>query len=133
MATQSTNTLSATITATDINGNTSINRGLGSPTLAGVQGVLSISNSVAAGGPTTLATGNFFNIYIKNDSAPGSGITLTPVLTRNDATVVTLTALQPGGVIIIWNVINTVVASGYTTVAVTIAGGTCQLEYFVGS
>lgn len=131
--TNANNTLQATITSTDINGNTSINRGLGNPTLNGNQGNLNINFSVAAG-TTTLGTGtNFFNLYMKNDSAPGSGITVTPIITPSGGAAQTLAPLQPGGVLIIWNVVNNVPASGYTTLAVTVAGGTAQIELFTGN
>lgn len=130
---QSTNVLTATITATDANGNTSVNRGIGSPTLAGVFGEFVISQGVTVG-TTVLVTGNLYNVYVKNAAAPGSGITLTVSLTRQaDAVTITTNPLQPGGVLIEWNVVNNVLASSYTTIAVTAAGGTCPIEYFFGA
>lgn len=136
MSVPSTNTLQATVLATDANGNTSINRGLGNPTLAGLFSKLVESASIAAGTVNLLGGGDsspVFNIYIKNNAAPGSGITLTPVLTPNGGAAQTLAPLEPGGVFIWWQQTNSVANGGYTNVSVTAAGGTCAFEYMLGA
>lgn len=129
----STNTLQATITATDANGNTSINRGLGNPSLAGVVGDLTINQLLANGANVmALPSANIFNIYVKNLAAPGGG-TITPVLTPSGGAAQTLAPIQPGGVLIIWNVINSVAGAGYTSIGLTASVANVPVEYFFGA
>jgi len=132
--TASNNTAQLTITSTDINGNTSINRGAGNPTLNGVFGALTINNNVAVGAGIAVATpGIVFNCYFKNNATPGSGITLQVNGTLSGGASQILCILQPGGIFLVWNVINSVAASGYTAFTFTVVGGTCPVEYFLGN
>lgn len=126
------NTAQLNITSTDINGNTSWNRGAGNPTLNGVFGDGVISQNIGVGTLSLTPGGTLFNIYIKNNAAPGSGITVQVNATLTGGVSQILALLQPGGMICQWNVVNTVAASGYTALTVTVAGGTAPIEYFIG-
>lgn len=130
----STNTLQATIVATDANGNSSWNRGLGNPFLAGNygDGFLPANFPVGTFNVGTPNGNPIRNLYIKNDSAPGSGITVTINVGFNGAPVALRSILQPGGVDIFWNVINTAPASDMTGLQLVIAGGTATIEMFFG-
>src|ERR1700747_1461675 len=123
------NTAQLTITSTDINGNTSINRGAGNPTLNGTIGTLVINNNVAVGTAPLSVPGTAFNVYVKNNATSGSGITVQVSGTLTGGVSQILALLQPGGMLLIWQVVNTVPGSGYTAISVTVAGGTAPIEY----
>lgn len=130
------NTAQITITSTDINGNTSVNRGAGNPTLNGVFSDLTINANFAVGTtalPIPGGTGIAYNLYFKNNASPGSGITfqLAGTLTGGASQIIGL--LQPGGVILIWQVVNNVTGSGYSAFSVTVVGGVCPVEFFIGA
>jgi hypothetical protein len=125
------NTAQLTITSTDANGNTSINRGAGNPTLNGTFSEYVLNQNIAIG-TTLLTTGPVFNLYIKNNAAPGSGITLQVLATLSGGASQILALLQPGGICLVWNVVNNVAGSGYTSVSVVAAGGVCPVEYIFG-
>lgn len=130
------NTLQLTLTSTDINGNTSVNRGAGNPTLNGTFSDMTINANFPVGAtalPIPGGTGTAFNVYFKNNATPGSGITLqlSGTLTGGSSQIIAL--LQPGSVATIWQVVNNVAASGYTALSVTVAGGTCPAEFFIGA
>lgn len=130
------NTVQLTITSTDINGNTSWNRGAGNPTLNGTFGEGTINASVAVGAGAIsipLGTGIVYNLYIKNNAAPGSGITFQLNGTLSGGATQIIALLQPGGMVCIWNVVNTVAGSGYTALNYTVVGGTCPVEFFFGA
>lgn len=130
--TNANNTAQLTITSTDVNGNTSWNRGAGNPTLNGTFGEGVISQNFAVGANAVTIPGPSFNFYVKNNAAPGSGITVTVLININGGAQQTYAVLQPGGIAMQWNVVNTVAASGITGLGFTIAGGVAPVEYFVG-
>lgn len=130
-----TNTLQATITSTDANGNTSINRGLGNPSLAGTVGNLLINQTLANGAnvislPDTGTVTGIQNLYIKNNAAPGGG-TVQITISINAAPAVVVALLQPGGVFLMWNVV-VVAASQITALTLTASVANVPVEYFVG-
>lgn len=130
------NTLQLTITSTDINGNTSWNRGAGNPTLNGTFGEGVLNANFPIGTNTLNITSGaipIFNFYIKNNAAPGSGITAQVVGTLSGGASQIIALLQPGGLCCIWQVVNSVAASGYTALAIVVAGGVCPAEFFVGA
>src|SRR5262249_53050720 len=130
----STNTLQATITATDANGNTSINRGLGNPSLAGVVGDLTINQVLANGdNAMTLPAAVIFNLYVKNLAAAGSGQKIVPKVTPSGGAQQTLAALEPGGVLLWWNVISTDNPGGYSAVTLNGSASSIPVEYFFGA
>jgi len=130
--TASNNTAQINITSTDINGNTSWNRGAGNPTLNGVFGEGVINQNIPAGTLSLLIGGTVFNIYFKNNAAPGSGITVQVSATLTGGASQILGLLQPGGLFMMWNIVSSVAGSGYTAVSVTVVGGTAPVEYFLG-
>lgn len=130
-----TNTLQATITSTDANGNTSINRGLGNPSLAGTVGNLLINQTLANGAniislPDTGTVTGIQNLYVKNNAAPGGGV-VQITISINAAPVVVVALLQPGGVFLMWNVV-VVAASQITELILTASVANVPVEYFVG-
>lgn len=136
MAVTETNTLQATITSTDANGNTSITRDLGSPALPGVYGQMMINQVISAGTQAlNMPSVPVYNFYIKNGAAPGSGITFHLLITpHGQAQVLATPEIQPGGVTIpVWNIINTVVAGGIDAISIVVTGGSCPVEYFFGA
>ena len=124
-----TTTLTATTTVADVSAAIPINR-TKSIQLAGNFGDYTVSQNIAAGAFTlyTDATNPAMGVSIFNNSAAGSGITVTPVLTPHGGAAQTLASLQPQSGIFIQNAVN-VAASGYDTVAVTIAGGTAAVAW----
>lgn len=130
-----TNTLQATITSTDANGNTSINRGLGNPSLAGTVGNLLINQTLANGAnvislPDTGTVTGIQNLYVKNNAAPGGG-TVQISISINAAPAVVVALLQPGGIHVQWNVV-VVAASQITALTLTASVANVPVEYFVG-
>lgn len=129
-----TNTLQATITSTDPNGNTSINRGLGNPSLAGAVCEAALYQLLpAADQAITLPASPIYNIYVKNNAAAGSGITIIVKLTPNGGAQQVLAKLEPGGVFLWWNVINTDANGGYTALTLTASGANTPVEYILGA
>lgn len=125
------NTLQATITYTDSSGNVPINKGIGSPVYnptATVLGDLTTNQQITGATALNIPGGTAYNVYIKNLAAPG-GATLT-VQINFGAGLVTLMALQPGSVFLLWQVTN---AGGVTGITVTPSAGTIGIEYFLGA
>lgn len=127
-----TSTMTITTTVADAAAAIPINR-TKAIQLAGAFGDFVVAQSIAVG-TTTLynnATTPAMGMYIFNNAAAGSGITVVPVLTPHGGAAQTLAALQPQSGIFIQNAVNTTIASGYDTIAVTVAGGTAIVEWFV--
>lgn len=133
MAVTSTNLLSATITATDSGSNVPINRGIGNPTYGGVVGNFSLNALLSAGAgadniivlPATIA----FNLYLRNLAAPGGSV-ITVKWTPNGGAAVTVLALQPGSVIIFWEI---VAVGGITNLTLNPTINNTPIEYFLGA
>jgi hypothetical protein len=135
MAANATNTLQANITSTDPNGNTSINRGLGNPSLAGSVGEATLYQQLNNGAnalalPSTGLITGLQNFYVKNNAAPGGG-TVQVSINVNGAGLVIAALLQPGGVYITWNVV-VVAASQITGITLTASVANIPVEYFFG-
>lgn len=134
MAANATNTLQATIISADANGTISINRSMGNPALAGNVGQITINEQLSVGAnPITMALGSgIFNLYVKNNAAPGGG-TVAVGLNLNGAGLQTVALLQPGGVCLMWNIVNNIAGSGYTGMTLTASVGSLPVEYFLGA
>lgn len=134
--TSANNTVQLTITSTDINGNTSVNRGAGNPTLNGTFSDMTINANFPVGTtalPIPGGTGIAYNAYFKNNASPGSGITLQLLGTLTGGASQILCLLQPGGVFLAWQVVNNVTGSGYSSFSVVVVGGVCPAEFFIGA
>jgi hypothetical protein len=137
MAANATNTLQATITSTDANGNTSINRGLGNPSFPGNVGDMTINEQLNNGAnviplPIGGTITGIQNIYVKNNAAPGGG-TVQVSININGVGLVVVDLLQPGGVYISWNVPTPpVAASQKTGLTLTASVANIPVEYFLG-
>ncbi len=134
MAVTATNTLQATIVSADGNGIISINRGLGNPALQGVFGQMTVNELLALGAnPINMTFGsNIFNLYVKNNASGGGG-TITVQLNLNGGGLVTVAVLQPGGAILIWNIVNNIAGSGYSGMTLTASIANTPAEYFLGA
>ena len=129
-----TNTLQATIISADANGTISITRGFGNPQLAGNFADMTINQLLASGdNALTLPGSPVQNIYIKNNAANGSGQTITPKITPNGGAQQTLAKIEPGGVFVWWNTINTDANGGYTAVTLNSSAANVPVEYFLGN
>lgn len=133
MAITSSNLLSATITATDSGSNVPINRGIGNPTLGGTVGEFSLNQLLSAGAgvdnPISLPSATIFNLYIRNLAAPGGSI-VTVKWTPTGGAAVTILALQPGSVIIFWEI---VAVGGITTLTLNPTINNTPVEMFLGA
>lgn len=133
----STNTLQATLTATDAVGNTSVIRGLGNPTFPGTVGDMTINQTLNNGAnvltlPNTGTVTGLQNVYVKNNVAPGGG-TIQVTISINGAAGVIVALLQPGGVYLNWNVASPpVAASQITAITLTASVANIPVEYFFG-
>lgn len=134
MAANATNTLQATIISADANGAISINRNFGNPALAGAFGQITINELLALGANVlNVALGSsIFNVYIKNNAGAGGG-TIQVSTNLNGAGLQVVALLQPGGVFVVWNTINTVGGSGYTGITLTASIANVPVEYFLGA
>lgn len=130
-----TNTLQATIISADQNGVISITRGLGNPALAGNFGDLTINQQLPIAGDNTIALpmNPVQNIYVKNNAASGSGQTVIVKATPNGGAQAILAKLEPGGVFIWWNIINTDANGGYTSLVLNASAINISVEYFLGN
>ena len=131
-----TNLLSATITSTDGNNNVPINRGLGNPSYVGVFGGFAQQSTSGLAGvdtPLPFPAGviAILQLYIKNLAAP-SGATLTVKWTPQGGALATVQVLQPGSMIIFWQVASAGTA-GVTSVTVNGSANSTPFEVFVGA
>lgn len=128
-----TNTLQATIISADANGVISITRGMGNPALAGNFGDLTINQTLALGDNIIPLPGTpVQNIYVRNNAAAGSGLKVIVKVVPQGGAQAVLATLEPGGVFIWWNVINTDAAGGYSALTLN-ASAALQVEYFLGN
>lgn len=131
-----TNAFAATITSTDSTSNVPVNRGLGTPTLAGSMGQFAQQAVTGNAGIDTVVSfppgyATVYNIYIKNNAAVGSGQKITIKWTPQGGAEVTICTLDPGSFICYWNIINT--ADGITTLKVNGSANQTPYEIFMGA
>lgn len=127
------NTLQATITHTDANGNVPVNRGLGNPAYsvdANVRGEMMVNKLLAAGDTTIeLIAATIYQLMVKNSAGVGSGKVVT-VKCNYGAGLVTDVALQPGGVFVIWQITNT---GGITALTLNASAADTPVDVFMGA
>lgn len=128
-----TNTLQMTITSADQNGIIGINRGAGNPQLAGNVGELIVNQQLASGDNViSLPQANVYNIYVKNNAANGSGQKVIVKATPQGGALQTLASLEPGGVFIWWNPINTDNLGSFTALTLNASAANIPVEFFLG-
>src|ERR1700760_1436402 len=97
-----TNTLQATIISADANGVISINRGLGNPSLGGNSALMVINNILSAGDNSIVTfVGTYFQLYLKNNAAAGSGLNIIVKYTPTGGVQQISPLIPPGGVFIL--------------------------------
>lgn len=134
MAANATNTLQATIISADANGVISINRGFGNPALAGNTADLTINQVLVNGDNAIVAfAGTYFQLYVKNNSAIGSGLNLTVKYTPTGGVQQLSPLITPGSVFVIWGVANNVVGAGFGSLVFNASAANLIVEYFLGT
>lgn len=132
MPANSTNLLQATIIATDPNNNTPINRGIGNPSYSGTVGEFIMYYNLvtaAADVPITLPLSPTLQVYIKNLHATSL---LTVKWTPSGGAAATIIVLQPGSIIMFWEV-ATAASAGISTLTLNPSLANTPVEMFLGA
>jgi hypothetical protein len=125
-------TLTATITAVDVNSKQPITRDIGSPQLDSAFGQFSTYDTlVTAAVEVTISIPEpaAYCVYVKNLDAAN---TLSVKWTTQGGVEVVVTVLRPGGVLILWNP-STGATAGITSLKLTPAGNNQPVEYYLGA